>query len=167
MHLPFITTAHSSLSQRLQVELPERGHAVTVAVCADGDAMLDAAARTPCQLIVAPMLKTAVPDALWQRQPCLIVHPGIRGDRGPSSLLQAQAAMDAGPVWAWDRLQDRLEQRQADERRKPLAEYRREELTQMHLNFFGADPSYHQARSRFVHKGAPPVASPGVQAIRA
>ena len=46
---------------------------------------------------------------------CLIVHPGIVGDRGPSALdwailrgagqwgvtvLQAEAEMDAGPVWA-------------------------------------------------------------------
>ena len=44
------------------------------------------------------------------------MHPGIRGDRGPSALdwavldgetqwgvtvLQAEAGMDAGPVWAW------------------------------------------------------------------
>ena len=47
---------------------------------------------------------------------CLIVHPGIRGDKGPSALdwailedaprwgvtlIEARAEMDAGPVWAW------------------------------------------------------------------
>jgi putative two-component system hydrogenase maturation factor HypX/HoxX len=47
---------------------------------------------------------------------CLVVHPGIRGDRGPAALdhaildgeqrwgvtvLQAEREMDAGPVWAW------------------------------------------------------------------
>jgi putative two-component system hydrogenase maturation factor HypX/HoxX len=115
MHILFITPAHDSLSQRLQVELVERGHRVTVAVCADGAAMLDAAARAPSDLILAPTLKAALPQALWRSCPCLIVHPGIVGDRGPSSLdwaiqdgetawgvtvLQAAAGIDAGPAWA-------------------------------------------------------------------
>jgi putative two-component system hydrogenase maturation factor HypX/HoxX len=62
-----------------------------------------------------PMLKTAIPEQVWARHLCLIVHPGITGDRGPSSLdwaisngehqwgvtvLQAEAEMDAGPIWA-------------------------------------------------------------------
>jgi putative two-component system hydrogenase maturation factor HypX/HoxX len=61
------------------------------------------------------MLKAAVPEAIWAERLCLIVHPGIMGDRGPSSLdwaiqdreprwgvtvLQAVAEMDAGPIWA-------------------------------------------------------------------
>ena len=66
-------------------------------------------------LIVAPYLRRAIPASIWQRHVCLIVHPGIVGDRGPSALdwalqegaaewgvtvLQAEAEMDAGPVWA-------------------------------------------------------------------
>ncbi len=66
-------------------------------------------------LIVAPFLKRAIPEAVWRHTVCLVVHPGIVGDRGPSALdwaiaegerewgvtvLQAQAEMDAGPVWA-------------------------------------------------------------------
>jgi putative two-component system hydrogenase maturation factor HypX/HoxX len=45
------------------------------------------------------------------------------------------------------------ERRQADERRKPLAAYRVEELARMSENFFGPDPAYHEARQRFVLKG--------------
>jgi putative two-component system hydrogenase maturation factor HypX/HoxX len=66
-------------------------------------------------VILAPFLKRAIPPSVWQRHLCLIVHPGPRGDRGPSALdwailrgvdcwgvtvLQAGAEWDAGPVWA-------------------------------------------------------------------
>jgi putative two-component system hydrogenase maturation factor HypX/HoxX len=66
-------------------------------------------------LVIAPFLKRAIPESIWRRQVCLIVHPGIRGDRGPSALdwairrgeahwgvtvLQANAEMDAGDIWA-------------------------------------------------------------------
>ncbi len=115
MNILFLTTAHNSLSQRLSIELTERGHAITVAIADSETAMLDAVARSTPDLIVAPMLKAAVPEAIWRRRVCLIVHPGIVGDRGPSSLdwaiqdgetrwgvtvLQAVAEMDAGPIWA-------------------------------------------------------------------
>lgn len=32
------------------------------------------------------------------------------------------------------------------------ADYRKEELSRMHRNFYGFDPSYHVARYHFVHK---------------
>ncbi|MDH5538410.1 MAG: hydrogenase maturation protein [Rhizobacter sp.] len=115
MNILLLTTAHNSLSQRVQAELAERGHAVPVALATSEQAMLDAVAGTAPDLVVAPMLKKAIPAALWRKHTCLIVHPGIVGDRGPSSLdwalarservwgvtvLQADAEMDAGPVWA-------------------------------------------------------------------
>ena len=61
------------------------------------------------------MFKAVIPASIWQHYTCLIVHPGIKGDRGPSSLdwailngyeewgvtvLQADADMDAGAIWA-------------------------------------------------------------------
>ena len=52
-------------------------------------------------------------------------------------------------------LESKRERRIADERRKPLAAYRVEELSQMSRSFFGTNPAYHEARHRFVHKGAP------------
>src|SRR5262245_44529719 len=115
MHILFITTAHNSLSQRLAVELGERGHHISLCVDATADGMIEAVARHRPELILAPMLKTAIPEQVWRHYRCLIVHPGIIGDRGPSSLdwaislgverwgvtvLQAVAEMDAGPIWA-------------------------------------------------------------------
>jgi putative two-component system hydrogenase maturation factor HypX/HoxX len=115
MKILFLTTAHNSLSQRLLIELTARGHTVPVAIAESEAAMLRAVDRENPDLIVAPMLKAAVPEAIWANRVCLIVHPGIVGDRGPSSLdwaiqdgetrwgvtvLQAAAEMDAGPIWA-------------------------------------------------------------------
>ncbi len=115
MRILFLASAHNSLSQRLWIELFERGHDVRVSIVVTGDAMIAAVAREAPDLIIAPMLKIAIPEAVWSRHLCLIVHPGIEGDRGPSSLdwaitddektwgvtiLQAAADFDAGPVWA-------------------------------------------------------------------
>lgn len=115
MKICFLTTAHNSLSQRLLIELSSRGHSVHVTIAESAQAMTDAVATQRPDLIVAPMLKAAVPAEIYERHVCLIVHPGIVGDRGPSSLdwaitegatrwgvtvLQAAAEMDAGPIWA-------------------------------------------------------------------
>ena len=83
MRILFITSAHNSLSQRLQVELADRGHAVAVHLATSDEAMATAVNTQQPDLIVAPMLKKAIPRAIWQRHTCLIVHPGIKGDRGP------------------------------------------------------------------------------------
>jgi putative two-component system protein, hydrogenase maturation factor HypX/HoxX len=115
MRILFLTSAHNSLSQRLLIELGERGHEITVCVAATSEAMIAAATREAPELILAPMLKIAIPEAVWSRHLCLIVHPGIVGDRGPSSLdwaiannekswgvsiLEAAKEFDAGPIWA-------------------------------------------------------------------
>ena len=67
------------------------------------------------ELIVCPFLKRMIPESIWSRYRCLIVHPGPVGDRGPSSLdwaielgarewgvtvLEANGEFDAGRVWA-------------------------------------------------------------------
>ncbi len=115
MRILFITNAHNSLSQRLAVELTHRGHTVALSIGSSGDVMFYNVDRIRPDLIIAPMLKTAIPEHIWRRHLCLIVHPGITGDRGPSSLdwaiqsaeqrwgvtiLQAEAEMDTGPIWA-------------------------------------------------------------------
>ncbi len=115
MKILFLTSAHNSLSQRLLIELTDRGHDVRVSVVATGEAMIDAVSRDTPDIILAPMLKTAIPEAVYSRHRCLIVHPGIKGDRGPSSLdwaimngekswgvsiLEAHPEFDAGPIWA-------------------------------------------------------------------
>jgi putative two-component system hydrogenase maturation factor HypX/HoxX len=52
-------------------------------------------------------------------------------------------------------LHEKQARRLADEVQRPLRTYRDEELARMHRNFYGFDPSYHIARSNFVHRVAP------------
>ena len=111
----FLVSAHNSLSQRAWIALTELGHDVTVAVVDSAAAMEAAVGEHRPQLIVCPMLKKLIPESIWARHRCLIVHPGPRGDRGPSSLdwaielgmrewgvtvLEANGELDAGAVWA-------------------------------------------------------------------
>ncbi|MFI8521593.1 hydrogenase maturation protein [Streptomyces sp. NPDC085481] len=115
MRILLIASSFNSLTQRVLVELRDRGHTVPVQVTPDGAAIRDAVSRHAPELIVAPMLKAVVPEDVWTAHRCLIVHPGPVGDRGPSSLdwairdgvtewgvtvLQADEEMDAGDVWA-------------------------------------------------------------------
>ncbi|MFD4658577.1 hydrogenase maturation protein [Kitasatospora sp. NPDC058444] len=116
MRILLLASAFNSLSQRLHAELRDRSHSVNVQLAGDDEELLDAVRRLKPDLLLAPMLRTAIPRELWSQLTCLIVHPGPPGDRGPSSLdrairegrtewgvtvLQAEAEMDAGPVWAW------------------------------------------------------------------
>ncbi|EMR01012.1 hydrogenase maturation protein [Cesiribacter andamanensis] len=115
MKILFLTTAHNGLSQRAALELREHGHTVEIQLATSDGAMEAAVAQVRPDLIIAPFLKKAVPAAIWQKHRVLIVHPGIKGDRGPSSLdwaimdewqqwgvtiLQAAQGMDAGDIWA-------------------------------------------------------------------
>ena len=115
MRVLLLVHSFNSLSQRLYVELARDGHELSLE--------LDIHERVTCQavelfqpeVILAPFLKRAIPSSIWQRYPCLIVHPGPPGDRGPAALdwailraeanwgvtvLQANGELDAGPVWA-------------------------------------------------------------------
>ncbi len=115
MRIIFITHSFNSLTQRLYCELSALGHEISVEFDIADAVTEEAVARFVPDLIVAPFLKRAIPASIWSRHVCMIVHPGIAGDRGPSSLdwaiqrglpewgvtvLQAEAEMDAGPVWA-------------------------------------------------------------------
>src|SRR3984893_814011 len=115
LRILFLTSAHNSLSQRLWIELGALGDEIRVCVVATDEAMIAAVSREVPDLIIAPMLKIALPREVWSRHLCLIVHPGIKGDRGPSSLdwaianhekiwgvtiLEATDEFDAGPIWA-------------------------------------------------------------------
>lgn len=116
MRILLLSHAFNSLTQRLFVELRARGHEVSVEFDIHDDVTREAVELFAAELVIAPFLKRAIPEDVWRRLPCLIVHPGVRGDRGPSALdwairdgeadwgvtvLQAEAEMDAGPVWAW------------------------------------------------------------------
>ncbi|MCU7873850.1 MAG: hydrogenase maturation protein [Candidatus Thiodiazotropha sp. (ex Lucinoma borealis)] len=115
MRILFLTHAFNSLTQRLFVELQEQGHEISVEFDINDAVALEAVTLYQPELIIAPFLKRAIPDGIWRNTTCFVVHPGIRGDRGPSALdwailqdlpkwgvtvLQANAEMDAGEIWS-------------------------------------------------------------------
>jgi putative two-component system hydrogenase maturation factor HypX/HoxX len=53
------------------------------------------------------------------------------------------------------RLEHKRSRRALDEQEQPLHHYRNEELARSYECFFGPDPSYHEARRRFVYKLGP------------
>lgn len=115
MRILFLTHAFNSLTQRLFVELEARGHEVSVEFDINDEVAAQAVDLYQPDLVIAPFLKRAIPEPVWRSRVCLVVHPGIPGDRGPSALdwailrdestwgvtvLQANAEMDAGDIWA-------------------------------------------------------------------
>lgn len=115
MRVLLVASAFNSLTQRVHTELRGRGHEVGVELALGDDLLRARVGHFRPDLIVAPMLTTAIPEDIWTACTVLIVHPGPKGDRGPSSLdwaistgarewgvtvLQAVAEMDAGPIWA-------------------------------------------------------------------
>lgn len=115
MRILLLCHAFNSLTQRLYGELAARGHLLSIEYDIADSVAEEAVALFSPELIIAPYLRRAIPESLWSRHVCLVVHPGIVGDRGPSALdwaiqegerswgvtvLQATGEMDAGPVWA-------------------------------------------------------------------
>lgn len=116
MRILLLCHSFNSLSQRLHVDLRRAGHDVSVELDIHDDLTREAVALFCPDLVIAPFLKRPIPADIWRKTLCLIVHPGIRGDKGPSALdwailfgeavwgvtlIEAREDMDAGPVWAW------------------------------------------------------------------
>lgn len=116
MRILLLSHSFNSLTQRLHVELRERGHEVSVELDIHPDVTCESVALYRPDLVIAPFLKRAIPEYVWRSVRCLIVHPGPPGDRGPAALdwailegvvewgvtvLQATGEFDAGPVWAF------------------------------------------------------------------
>ncbi|GLF93112.1 hydrogenase maturation protein [Streptomyces yaizuensis] len=115
MRILLIASAFNSLTQRVHTVLRDEDHTVAVHLVRGDEPLREAVRATDPDLIIAPMLTAVVPKDIWAGRTVLIVHPGPKGDRGPSSLdwaiqegaqewgvtvLQADAEMDAGDIWA-------------------------------------------------------------------
>ena len=115
MKILFLTSAFNGMAQRAWIELDRLNHAVKVQIASSPETMEKGLADFQPELIIAPFLKKKIPANIWKNYTCLIVHPGIKGDRGASSLdwailkeekewgvtiLQAAEKMDAGAIWS-------------------------------------------------------------------
>lgn len=114
MRILLLCSAFNGLTQRVHRELTLLGCEVSVQLATSAADMEQAVADFRPRLIICPFLTRRIPASIWQKVPCLIAHPGIEGDRGPSSLdwaiednrtewgvtlLQACDEMDAGDIW--------------------------------------------------------------------
>jgi putative two-component system hydrogenase maturation factor HypX/HoxX len=115
MRILLLCHSFNSLSQRLFTALRDDGHELSVELDIADNVTDEAIELFRPDVLIAPFLKRRIAEATWRRLPCLIVHPGPPGDRGPSALdwavmherahwgvtvLQATAEFDAGPVLA-------------------------------------------------------------------
>ncbi|MGY6217122.1 hydrogenase maturation protein [Methylolobus aquaticus] len=115
MRILLLSSAYNSLTQHAHIELKALGHTLGVAVGTTGDAMRDAVRQFQPELVLCPMLAQVIPRDIWEQHTCIILHPGIVGDRGANSLdwailneeqewgvtaVQAAEHVDSGPIWA-------------------------------------------------------------------
>ncbi len=114
MRILLLTHTFNSLTQRIFLELSNLGHELSVEFDINDAVTTEAVELFRPHLILAPYLRRAIPESIWRNHLTLVVHPGIVGDRGPSAIdwailenetdwgvtvLQAEAEMDAGPIW--------------------------------------------------------------------
>jgi putative two-component system protein, hydrogenase maturation factor HypX/HoxX len=118
-----ISTAYNGLTQRAHLELAARGHEVFVELAISDEQMTEAVALVKPDIVICPFLKSRLPVAIWRNTRSIIIHPGIVGDRGPSSLdwaihdgepcwgvtaIEANDEWDAGDVWATETFELRM-----------------------------------------------------------
>lgn len=115
MRILLISSSYNGLCQRVHVQLDYQSHDISVTLALSAEDIRSAVSLFQPDLIICPFLKEKIPEDVYSKHHCIIVHPGIRGDRGPSSLdwalmenedewgvtaLQAVAEMDAGDIWS-------------------------------------------------------------------
>lgn len=110
-----LTESFQSLTQKVYVELIEKGFDVSIEFYINNETLKEAINLFQPDLILATYLKHAIPDEIFLNHLCLIIHPGIKGDRGASSIdwaifrgvsewgvtvLQADYEWDSGDIWS-------------------------------------------------------------------
>ena len=116
MRILLLSSAFSGLTQRFYTELDDAGYLVSVELHHGNiPLLLEGVGLFKPDLIICPFLTQKIPPEIYKNYKCLIVHPGIEGDRGASSLdwaiqngesewgvtlLEAQEEMDMGDIWA-------------------------------------------------------------------
>ena len=116
MKILLVSSAFSGLTQRFYTELDDAGYIVSVELhLGDIPQLVKGVELFKPDLILCPFLTRKLPAEIYENYKCLIVHPGIEGDRGASSLdwaiqngeaewgmtlLEAQEEMDMGDIWA-------------------------------------------------------------------
>ena len=115
MRILFVTTAHNSLSQRLQVELTSRGHGVVIQLATGDEVMTSAVKEHRPDLHSRADAEAGDPPRDLEPSHLLRRASGHQGRSRPFiarlgdyrdeeswgvTVLEADAGMDTGPIWA-------------------------------------------------------------------
>lgn len=115
MKILLFCSSYNGLSQTIHQELKNSNHEVSIEFAISSQHLEEAVFLFKPDLILAPFLKQIIPSSIYENNLCLIFHPGIIGDRGPSSLdwailkekkqwgvtvLEATKDIDGGNIWA-------------------------------------------------------------------
>ncbi|KAL3831408.1 hypothetical protein ACJMK2_023159 [Sinanodonta woodiana] len=109
-----LSNSSNNLHRRVQYEINRHGGLVENVFTSSEKDMEEAVKQYRPDVVVCPFLTARIPERIWKDRRCFVVHPGIAGDRGPSSIewaiknkqqswgltvLQAAEEMDAGDIW--------------------------------------------------------------------
>jgi putative two-component system hydrogenase maturation factor HypX/HoxX len=115
MRILLLSSAYNGLTQRAHLELKALGHKISVELALSDKIIREGVKLFKPDLIICPFLKDVIPTDIWRNYLCIIIHPGVKGDRGPSSMdwaimnqeekwgvtaLKAVEEMDAGDIWS-------------------------------------------------------------------
>ena len=115
LRIILLCNTFNSMTQRIYLECIDLGHGTEMVIFENTEQVLESIGSRPKDIIICPFLTKRIPIEIYGNTPCLIVHPGIEGDRGMSSIdwallenapewgvtiLQADEEMDAGPIWS-------------------------------------------------------------------
>lgn len=113
MKILFIVTSFNSLSQKVYVELKDLNHEIYVEYFINDNYIKNKVLNCKPDLILCPFLTKKISKEIYENYIVLILHPGIPGDAGPSSLdwalynkelewgvtlLKANEEFDKGPI---------------------------------------------------------------------
>ena len=65
MRILLVASCYNSLTQRVHVELADRGHEVSVELALGDEVLRDGVRRFDPDLVIAPMLTAAIPADIW------------------------------------------------------------------------------------------------------
>ena len=100
MRILLLADTFNSLTQRVYAELTYRHHELSVELALSNEIICEAVELYQPDLIIAPFLTKIIPKRIWCNHVCIIIHPGIKGDRGISSL--DWAIMTEAKEWGGD-----------------------------------------------------------------
>jgi putative two-component system hydrogenase maturation factor HypX/HoxX len=115
MKILLLSSTYDSLTQRLHVELVQRGHKVAFDIASNDLQTLDAVQQHQPELIFCISLEATLANSIWHRYRCITLHICTDKDHGSSALdwsiqhqeatctvtaIQMSSEMDVCSTWA-------------------------------------------------------------------